>query len=107
MRRRADDAPVHPCDRPKRSLRTSEPPVELVAADRSVAPRVAQQTQVVRPIRGRVRLHLERHYFVEVPSAAFNSRRACVPVTVSFNEIRSHAPERTSSNVRGGYGSML
>ena len=35
-----------------------------------------------------------------VPRAALSARRACVPSTVSLTEIRSHAPARTSSNVR-------
>src|SRR5205823_4200768 len=36
----------------------------------------------------------------EVPSAALKTRRARVPVIVSFTAIRSHAPASTSSNVR-------
>src|SRR5262249_54944005 len=43
-----------------------------------------------------------RTYFVEVPSAALNQRRACVPATVSLSAIRSQAPDSTSSNVRAG-----
>ena len=39
---------------------------------------------------------------VEVPSAWLKRRRACVPATVSFSEIRSQAPESTRSNVRAG-----
>jgi hypothetical protein len=46
-------------------------------------------------------------HFEDVPSAALKIRRARVPVTVSFTEMRSHAPESTSSKVRGGYGSTL
>ena len=46
-------------------------------------------------------------HFDDVPSAALKSRRACVPVTVSFTAIRSHAPASTSSNVRCEYGSTL
>ena len=49
-----------------------------------------------------VRRELGRAHFVEVPSAALKMRRACVPATVSLTAIRSHAPESTSSNVRGG-----
>src|SRR5262249_47959171 len=84
-----------------------EPPVELGTGQRVVAPGVVQQAQVVVPLRRPVRRQLVVHYFVDVPSAALKRRRACVPVTVSFTEIRSHAPASTSSKVRGEYGSML
>jgi len=46
-------------------------------------------------------------HFEEVPSAALKTRRARVPVTVSFTAMRSHAPASTSSNVRAEYGSTL
>jgi len=52
---------------------------------------------------GRVELDQPvRAHLLEVPSAALKMRRACVPATVSLTAIRSHAPESTSSNVRGG-----
>ena len=54
-----------------------------------------------------VRVDARRAHFVDVPSAALNRRRACVPATVSLTAIRSQAPESTSSNVRDGYGSTL
>ena len=62
--------------------------------------------QALRAVRRLVRERRAAH-FEDVPSAAFRMRRACVPATVSLIPIRSHAPARTSSNVRGGYGSML
>ena len=97
-----DDAAVCPRHRHQRTGRVvPEPPVELRAGERKLAPGCLQQTQVVLPLRRLVRRQIERHYFVDVPSAALNRRRACVPVTVSFTEIRSQAPASTSSNVRG------
>ena len=108
VRRDADDLSVVARHRHERSRRVArEPPVELVAGERIVRPRVPQQTQVFTALRRLVRRQLVVHYFVEVPSAALKRRRACVPVIVSFTEIRSHAPASTSSNVRGEYGSML
>src|SRR5204862_2781611 len=104
----ADHPSVVARDRHQRSRGVArEPPVELVAAERVVAPRVVEEAQVVAPLRRPVRRQLVVHYFVDVPSAALNRRRACVPVTVSFTEMRSQAPASTSSNVRGEYGSML
>src|SRR5262249_10752481 len=103
-----DDVAVVPRDRHQRPLRVlREPPIELDGAQGQVAPGLVQQVQVVAPLRRLVRRQLVAHYLVDVPSAALNTRRACVPVTVSFTEIRSQAPASTSSNVRGGYGSML
>ena len=55
---------------------------------------------------GRVPDRREAHR-VAVPSTLLNARRAYVPGTVSFTEMRSQAPASTSSNVRGGYGSTL
>src|SRR5262249_3309910 len=108
VRSDADDPSVLLRDRHDRARRVvAEPPVELRAGERELAPRVLQQPEVVLPMLRLVRDQLVGHYFVDVPSAALNRRRACVPVTVSFTEIRSHAPDSTSSNVRGGYGSML
>ena len=59
-----------------------------------------------RSLGGLVRRQLDGH-LLDVPRAALNRRRACVPATVSLSAIRSHAPESTSSKVRGGYGSTL
>ena len=102
--RDADDASIRSRDGHERARRVvAEPPVELGTAHRRFSPGVTQQPQVVVPLRGLVPGELVGHrYFDEVPSAALKSRRACVPVTVSFSEIRSHAPESTSSNVRSG-----
>ena len=90
------------------SVRSSRGPAGLSsnhqsnsARSRSLAPDPLEQVEH-RVSVGRFRAHL-----VDVPSAAFNARRACVPATVSLTEIRSHAPASTSSNVRGGYGSTL
>src|SRR5439155_5832298 len=77
-----------------------EPPVELVLRHRRPV-RLAHQSQELvapRPV---------EDHFEDVPSAALKTRRACVPVTVSFTAIRSHAPASTSSNVRAEYGSTL
>jgi hypothetical protein len=82
------------------------PPVELVLGQPR-APDVVHQREEARPQLRPVRDDLQVGHFDDVPSAALNSRRACVPATVSFTAIRSHAPERTSSNVLGGYGSAL
>ena len=104
----ADRAPVCARDRPQGPGGIpAEPPVELGTAHRGLAPRLAQEPQIILPLGRLVRRQLVRHYLVDVPSAALNNRRACVPVTVSFTEMRSHAPASTSSNVRGEYGSML
>ena len=78
-----------------------EPPGEL-GLGQPVTPHLTHQPGHGVPARRVVRDDLERHYFVEVPSAALNRRRACVPATVSLRAIRSQAPERTSSNVRVG-----
>ena len=77
-----------------------EPPVELGRRHRLAVRLLHQREKLVAP-RG-----LDDH-FDEVPSAALKTRRARVPVTVSFTAIRSHAPASTSSNVRGEYGSTL
>ena len=82
-----------------------EPPVELVVGHVRTPHGVHHPVERVPPLR-RVPDGLDRH-FVCVPSAALNTRRACVPATVSLNAIRSQAPRRTSSNVRGEYGSTL
>ena len=82
-----------------------EPPRELVVGElRRPDPR--EQGDERRPPLGRVADDLEAHR-VAVPRTLLNARRAYVPGTVSFTEMRSQAPERTSSNVRGGYGSTL
>src|SRR5207237_1795579 len=98
----ADDAPVSPRNGHQGAGRVLlEPPVEFAASERKLTPRVAQQPQIILPLGRLVRRQLVRHYLVDVPSAALNNRRACVPVTVSFTEMRSHAPAAPSSNVRG------
>ena len=111
MRRDADARPSsRATDISEPAGLSREPPVELRAADSAaVAPGIVQQAQVVLPLLRLVRRPARSRttYLVDVPSAALKSRRACVPVTVSFTEIRSHAPASTSSNVRGEYGSML
>ena len=77
-----------------------EPPVELGRRHRRAVVLLHQREELV-ALRG-----LDDH-FDDVPSAALKTRRARVPVTVSFTAIRSHAPASTSSNVRGEYGSTL
>ena len=77
-----------------------EPPVELGRRHRRAVRLLHQREKLVAP------RWLDDH-FDDVPSAALKTRRARVPVTVSFTAIRSHAPASTSSNVRGEYGSTL
>src|SRR5439155_21769602 len=77
-----------------------EEPLERGAVRLGV-PDGRHQGEQVRPALRTVRNGGEGH-FVEVPSAAFRTRRARVPVTVSLTAIRSQAPESTSSNVRTG-----
>ena len=82
-----------------------EPPGELLVGELRRADAGEQRDERRSPL-GRVADDLEAHR-VAVPSTLLNARRAYVPGTVSFTEMRSQAPERTSSNVRGGYGSTL
>jgi len=82
-----------------------EPPGELLVRE-LCRPDSREERNERGALVGRVPDCLKAH-LVAVPSAALNARRACVPSTVSFTEMRSQAPDRTSSNVRGGYGSML
>ena len=82
-----------------------EPPRELVVGELRRAD-ACEQGDERRPPLGRVADDLEAHR-VAVPRTLLNARRAYVPGTVSFTEMRSQAPERTSSKVRGGYGSTL
>ncbi len=104
----ADDASVDNRHRAQRAGRVAvEPPVELGAGHRALAPRAAQQPQVILPVLRAIRDQLEIRHLDDVPSAALNHRRACVPATVSLTPIRSQAPASTSSNVRAGYGSTL
>ena len=82
-----------------------EPPGELLVGQLRRAD-AGEQRDERRPPLGRVADDLEAH-LVAVPSTLLNARRACVPGTVSFTEMRSQEPASTSSNVRGGYGSTL
>src|SRR5206468_13044273 len=103
VRRDADHPPVRNRDGPEAARGIAvEPPVELLAGHAARPPRLAEESQVVVTVRRLVQDELVTPHLVEVPSAALKMRRACVPATVSFNAIRSHAPERTSSKVRGG-----
>ena len=77
-----------------------EPPVELGRRHRLPVRLLHQREELVAP-RG-----LDDH-FEDVPSAALKTRRARVPVTVSFTAMRSQAPASTSSKVRDEYGSTL
>ena len=79
-----------------------EPPFELRLREPARAPGLLEQSNVGVLVPGLVRDELDVCHFVEVPRAALKMRRACVPATVSLSAIRSQAPERTSSNVRGG-----
>ena len=82
-----------------------EPPGELLVRELRRSHTREQRDERLPPLR-RVSDSLETHR-VAVPSTLLNARRAYVPGTVSFTEMRSQAPERTSSNVLGGYGSTL
>ncbi len=98
-----DDLSVQDGDRPERPGGIAvEPPVELVARHRAIAPRAAQQPQVVLAMLGLVADQPEVAHLLDVPRAALNQRRACVPATVSLTPMRSQAPASTSSNVRAG-----
>ena len=82
-----------------------EPPGELLVRQLRRPHAGEQRHERLPPLR-RVSNRLEAHR-VAVPSTLLKARRAYVPGTVSFTEMRSQAPARTSSNVRGGYGSTL
>src|SRR5205814_10189466 len=101
--RDADDTAAGPRHGAQRAGRVAvEPPVELVRGQSLPAPGAFEEAQVILPVARAVRVQRVVGHFVEVPRAALKRRRAWVPATVSLSAIRSHAPERTSSNVRGG-----
>ena len=106
-RRDADD--LAPVDRERDDPLTGrvavEPPGELLVRQLRRPDAGEQRHERLPPLR-RVSNRLEAHR-VAIPSTALKPRRAYVPGTVSFTEMTSHAPARTSSNVRAEYGSTL
>ena len=82
-----------------------EPPAELVGI-RGRPPDVLHERQDTGPVRLVVRRVLDAH-FGPVPRRRLKAPFTALPATESLTAMESHAPERTSSSVRTGYGSTL
>ena len=95
-----DDVSVHPCHGDHASRRISpEPPFELGAGHCPLAPCLAEEAEIGLAVGGLVRPGLEVH-LVDVPRAALNQRRACLPALRAAGSATEHVvtfhPESTT-----------